>query len=692
MPFFVTIYTKGGNYINFKLIIIINLIFIKMKAPLHLRIIIGLAFLALPGTLFAMRHTPSDVDDTIPATPRCDKYYYTKWFDDCPNWRPNGVWDSCFCFKYQITRYVETAKIAKWEYAHNRRMKVKGLVAMVQNYNPPTVDNAANVQKLPEYLYLYQMTETGRNIQGIDIEVRLQLLDSVRWDTATARVMEFRQGWNDEYIQYCYLYEAYFEQPVWVDTDFFIVGSTNSGYNSVNNNGRIPTVYVDIMDQQDYLLDNKTGCDINNYQFLIGSDGPLFQDGYNCQLPGRPYAFWASTFSTVTNYWMSDWPYSPVGYYLVIVDKWDLNAEPNEEGWGEVLGSGRFPDESDDTITAIANPGFAFVSWNDGSTENPRVIHLMSDTTFTAIFQNTQQFNLQVTASDDAMGTVTGGGTYYASDVTITATPNPGHRFNYWNDGSTETTRIIHLVSDTAFVAVFEDVSNQTFNLQVSSANASMGSVTGGGSYPGGTNQTITAVPSENRFRFTHWSTTAGDSLTDNPLTIYLTRDTAFVAHFVELPQYYLVAASNNEEWGTATGTGMYYEGQQATLTAVPSETYVFNGWTDGNEELPRIVTVTQDTVFEAIFAVDPTSIGINQAATLEFSVSPNPTTGRLAVQLNQQEPYEITIYDVNGKAVMTRKNDNQVCEIDLGALAAGQYLLVVRTKDRYGVKTIVKK
>ena len=56
-----------------------------MKTPLHLRIIIGLAFLALPGTLFAMRHTPSGVDDTIPAEPRCDKYYYTKWFDDCPN-------------------------------------------------------------------------------------------------------------------------------------------------------------------------------------------------------------------------------------------------------------------------------------------------------------------------------------------------------------------------------------------------------------------------------------------------------------------------------------------------------------------------------------------------------------------------------------------------------------------------------
>ena len=360
-------------------------------------------------------------------------------------------------------------------------------------------------------------------------------------------------------------------------------------------------------------------------------------------------------------------------------------------------GGGCFPDESDDTITAIANPGFAFVSWNDGSTENPRVIHLMSDTTFTAIFQNTQQFNLQVTASDDAMGTVTGGGTYYASDVTITATPNPGHRFNYWNsgDGSTIITTnplAVHLISDTAFVSVFEDVSEQTFTLQVSSANAAMGTVTGDGSYPGGTNHTITAVPSENRYGFSHWSSTVGDSITDNPLNVYLTSDTAFVAHFVELPQYYLVAASNNNAWGIVEGEGMYYEGEQATLTAIPAESYVFDSWTDGNEESPRIVTVTQDTTFEAIFAVDPSTIGIDNVGPLEFSVSPNPTTGRLTLQLNQQEPYEVSVYDVNGKVLWSSKFESQVSEIDLSTLAAGQYFLVVRTKDKYGVKTIVKK
>ena len=100
--------------------------------------IIILALFFMQGIAFASTTRPSDLDDTIPATPRCDKYYYTKWIDDCPNWRPNGVWDSCFCFKYHMTSYVGgSTNVAKWEYAHNRRMKVKGLVAMIKySLNP----------------------------------------------------------------------------------------------------------------------------------------------------------------------------------------------------------------------------------------------------------------------------------------------------------------------------------------------------------------------------------------------------------------------------------------------------------------------------------------------------------------------------------------------------------------------------
>ena len=41
------------------------------------------------------------------------------------------------------------------------------------------------------------------------------------------------------------------------------------------------------------------------------------------------------------------------------------------------------------TLTATANEGFAFLSWNDGNTDNPRIVSLSSDTAFTAYFGNT---------------------------------------------------------------------------------------------------------------------------------------------------------------------------------------------------------------------------------------------------------------------------------------------------------------
>ena len=46
-------------------------------------------------------------------------------------------------------------------------------------------------------------------------------------------------------------------------------------------------------------------------------------------------------------------------------------------------------DCSSATLTATANEGFAFLSWNDGNTYNPRIVSLSSDTAFTAYFGNT---------------------------------------------------------------------------------------------------------------------------------------------------------------------------------------------------------------------------------------------------------------------------------------------------------------
>ena len=309
-----------------------------------------LALLIMPTMAFASTVKPCDIDDTIPAEIRYENYYYTKWFDECPNFYPNGgVVDSCFCKLFQyFNRYPEQG-LAKWEHT-NQRMKVKGLVAMVSKNLPPYAADSLHT-KLPEYLYLYQVV--GRHYAllqdlGIMDGLDLELLDSVRWDTATARVMELRRGWNGEYTQYCYLYEAYFENPVYVDSDFYIRGSVNSNVHIDVPGSHIwqyeTTNYMDIMDMPgwyNYAL--QKGCDANQYDSLIHS---------SCV----PQGGWVAHFDKLMPQmgWYMIYPESPWGYYLAIVDQWNLDAVPNDTAFGAVLGGGRWPDDTYDTIEAYA--------------------------------------------------------------------------------------------------------------------------------------------------------------------------------------------------------------------------------------------------------------------------------------------------------------------------------------------------
>lgn len=45
----------------------------------------------------------------------------------------------------------------------------------------------------------------------------------------------------------------------------------------------------------------------------------------------------------------------------------------------------------------------------------------------------------------------------------------------------------------------------------------------------------------------------------------------------------------------------------------------------------------------------------------------------------------------MNGKPLMNEKMEESVFELHLNSFSAGQYILMLRNNDRYGVKTIVK-
>ena len=107
------------------------------------------------------------------------------------------------------------------------------------------------------------------------------------------------------------------------------------------------------------------------------------------------------------------------------------------------------------TFSAIANYGYHFSHWNDGNTNNPRIVQVSDDATYTAYFDY-DQFTITVQSDNTTLGNVSGGGSYsYLSNRTITATANYGYHFTQWNDGNTDNPRTLSLTQDTAFTAIF---------------------------------------------------------------------------------------------------------------------------------------------------------------------------------------------------------------------------------------------
>ncbi len=67
--------------------------------------------------------------------------------------------------------------------------------------------------------------------------------------------------------------------------------------------------------------------------------------------------------------------------------------------------------------------------------------------------------------------------------------------------------------------------------------------------------------------------------------------------------EYTITVNSNNEAWGTATGSGTYASGATATLAAIPATDCSFVKWNDDVTDNPRTVTVTKDITYTAYFA-----------------------------------------------------------------------------------------
>ena len=279
-----------------------------------------------------------------------------------------------------------------------------------------------------------------------------------------------------------------------------------------------------------------------------------------------------------------------------------IASNPNH---GSVTGGGVYEANAEVTLTAIANEGYRFDVWSDGSTDNPRSITVTSDAMYVANFveiQPTPIYTLTVLSINNAYGSVSGGGEYEENSVaTLRATPNDGYEFTSWSDGSTDNPHEVIVTRNAMYVAYFDEIpQTPTYNITVIASNPNHGSVTGGGVYEANAEVTLTAIANEG-YRFDVWS----DGSTDNPRNITVTSDAMYVANFVEIPEtpvYTLTVLSINNAYGSVSGGGEYEENAVATLSATANEGYEFTSWSDGSTDNPHEVTVTRDAMYVAYF------------------------------------------------------------------------------------------
>ena len=239
----------------------------------------------------------------------------------------------------------------------------------------------------------------------------------------------------------------------------------------------------------------------------------------------------------------------------------------------------------------------------------------------------------------------------------------------------------------TALVNV--DVVNVTYTITVLSDDEAMGSVHGSGLY----NENSTAVISASSnagYHFVRWN----DNDLNATRSVVVTADSTFTAYFEandpDDTYYTVTVLSNNEQMGSASGSGQYLENSTITIAANPLEGYRFVSWNDGNTDALRQITVTSDTTFTATFELIPVQ-GIDdieiQNSEFKIKLYPNPTTGILHVELDGLD--KIEVIDVVGRVVISQTSGGTV---NMSALNNGIYSVRVFAGDTVTVRKVVKK
>ena len=430
--------------------------------------------------------------------------------------------------------------------------------------------------------------------------------------------------------------------------------------------------------------------DVNGYK-VVGPNGNSiflpaagYKDGESLLITRSFGNYWSS--SLHTDY--SDLAYS-VYFYSDVVDKYGSNRDhgrsvrpvwgggtddpttknkytitvsANSSSYGTVSGGGMYEEGTQVTLTATPKVGYKFTEWHDGNTDNPRVITVTQDESYTAVFVEKTMSegyeyvdlglsvkwatcNIGADSPEDygdyfAWGEVTTKGyyawstyKYYNTDGFIKYCNNSDYGYNGFIDNKI----ILDLEKDDAAVVnwgekwrmptdteISELIKNCTWTWTMKNgkngylvtskvagyANKSIFLPAAGSGMVG---ESLNYVDEYG----VYWSSSLNISIAEYANTLVFvsgdvseSRDIRYCGHSIR-PVYggrirYIISVySNDNSRGTVSGGGTYVEGSQVTITATANEGYKFKDWNDGNTDNPRVITVTKDAIYTAHFEAE---------------------------------------------------------------------------------------
>ncbi|MDB9889094.1 InlB B-repeat-containing protein [Flavobacteriaceae bacterium] len=237
------------------------------------------------------------------------------------------------------------------------------------------------------------------------------------------------------------------------------------------------------------------------------------------------------------------------------------------------------------------------------------------------------KYTITLSAGEGGTVSTTGGEYESGQTVSVTATPQGEYVFKNWSDGNTNATRTITISSSSTLTATFEK-KKYPLTVNIEGEGEVLEEIVNAGrttDYDSGTTVKLTAVPSEG-WEFVGWT---GDiESSEESVQIVIGEPKEVTATF-EKKKYPLSVNIEGEgevleEIVNSGRTTDYDPGTTVKLTAVPSEGWVFVGWTGAiqSTELEIQILVSEAKTISATFSLITNASDynpVNQTVTLNI-------------------------------------------------------------------------